>query len=187
MLAEEMVTESNCTHLNTPYPFGYGDVLYCTPAFAFYKTFVFPRQYGKPVPEVDWEAGKRDLVNQLGRITDADVREILERELWSYRQLFASVGKTKLVNRLSHVHARAYAGSRMSGLDSYAFQGVEYHPIVREQVELGKADLEQFVGTYTLTDLPNVKGATLPSEVRVELRRGKLVGVASEGCVTLVA
>jgi CubicO group peptidase (beta-lactamase class C family) len=178
---------ANTTYLNTPYPFGYGDVLYCTPALAFYEAFVFPRQHGKSVPEVDWGAGERDLVNQLKQVTDADMREILERELWSYRQMYASMGQTERVNRLQDVHRQAYAGSRVSSLDSYAFRGVEYYPIVREQVKLAEADLEQFTGAYTLSDSPEIDGAILPLELSIEVRQGKLFGVALEGCVTLVA
>jgi len=178
---------ANTTYLNTPYPFGYGDVLYCTPALAFYETFVFPRRYGQTVPQVDWEAEDRDLVNQLKQIADADVREILERELWSYRQLFASVSRTELVNRLQDVHRRAYAGSRVSSLDSYTFRGVEFYPLLREKVKLDGAELERIAGKYTLSDLPEIEGAALPFELSIEVRRGKLVGVASEGCVTLVA
>lgn len=74
---------ANTANLTTPYPLGSGDVLYSTLALTFYKTFVFPRQFGKTVPRVDWEANEQDLVNQLKQVTDEDVREVLERELWS--------------------------------------------------------------------------------------------------------
>jgi CubicO group peptidase (beta-lactamase class C family) len=178
---------ANTTYLNTPYPFGYGDALYCTPALAFYKAFVFPRQYGKSVPEVDWEADERDLVNQLKQVKDANVRDVLERELWSYRQLYASMGKTELSSRLPRVHAQAYRVTRVSTLDSYAFQGVEYYPLVRERVKLSEAERERIVGQYTLTDAPQVDGVILPPELSIEARQGKLVGLALGECVTLVA
>jgi hypothetical protein len=178
---------TNTTYLNTPYPFGHGDALYCTPALAFYRTFVFPRQYGRTVPKVDWEADERDLVNQLKQVKNADVREVLERELWSYRQLYASMGKTGLVNRLYRAHAQVYGVTHVSTLDSYAFRGVEYYPPLREQVKLTEAELQRFVGTYTLSDLPDTGGVVLPPELSIEARQGKLFGVALEECVTLVA
>jgi hypothetical protein len=77
--------------------------------------YVFPRQFGKAVPAIDWEADEQDLVNQLKQVTDADVREILERELWSYRQLFASVGRSDLVERLVDVRGKAYRWSSLKG------------------------------------------------------------------------
>jgi CubicO group peptidase (beta-lactamase class C family) len=178
---------ANTTYLNTPYPFGYGDTMYCTPALAFYETFVFPQQYGETVPEVNWEADARDLVDQLGQITNSDVREVLERELWSYRQLFASVGKKDLSNQLRNVHRRAYTGSLASKLDAYMFRGVDYYPVVSEQVQLTGAEQERLVGTYISTDMPEIQGVDLPLEFSVETSQGKLRAVDPEGCVDLIA
>jgi hypothetical protein len=54
-------------------------------------------------------------------------------------------------------------------------------------VDLGEAELGQFVGGYVLSELPQVQAGALPAEVKVELRRGKLVGTAPDaGCITLV-
>ena len=123
---------ANTDNLSTPHPMGEGDVLLSTVALAFYETFVFPRQYGQTVPQVDWEADERDLVSQLQQVTDVRepqsndvrepqsngeaVREILERELWSYRQIFASVGRTELCERLLDVHGQVYPQSRLKHL-----------------------------------------------------------------------
>ena len=108
---------ANTPNLSTPHPMGFdlleGDILLSTVALVFYQTFIFPGQYGETVPDIDWEAGEGDLVDQLQQVTDGDVREILERELWSYRQLFASVGRTELVDRLLDVHGQVYGSTRM--------------------------------------------------------------------------
>jgi len=130
---------ANTAHLNTPQP--HGDILYSTLGLAFYETFVYPRHYTSAIPEVNWEAGENDLVDQLGQVSDSDLREILERELWAYRQLFASVGKKSLADKLMNVHQQAYPNSPPDNailvgygnfrLDLYTFKGVAYSPPVR--------------------------------------------------------
>jgi hypothetical protein len=178
---------ANTTYLTTPFPLGQGDVLYSTLAETFYRTFIFPQQYGKTVPQVDWEADEGDLVHQLKGVTDEDLREMLERELWSFRQLFASVGRKELVTRLREVHQQVFGASLASGLDLHVVQGVEYHPVVHSQVELSEAEMERCAGRYVLSEAPQVAGAELPPEVTIEVRRGKLIGVdANQGCVSLV-
>jgi CubicO group peptidase (beta-lactamase class C family) len=177
---------ANTTNLNTPHPFGYGDTLYSTPALAFYEAFVFPRQYGKTVPQVDWAAPQRDLLNQLKQITDEDVREVLERDLWSHRQLFVSVGQSELAARLHRIHPQVYGASRASELDLYAVSGVEYHPVAQAQVELSEAELGRLLGEYVLSDLPPVEAGTLPSEVSIGIDQGELFGASpDDGCISL--
>jgi CubicO group peptidase (beta-lactamase class C family) len=178
---------ANTTNLNTPHPFGYGDALYSTPALAFYRAFVFPQQHGKTVSHVDWAAAKRDLVNQLKQVTDEDVREVLERDLWSHRQLSASVGQIELAARLYGVHRQVHGASRASELDLYTVHGVEYHPVVQAQVELSEAELGRFLGEYVLSDSPPLEGGTLPTEVSLDISQGKLIGASpDQGCISLV-
>ena len=178
---------ANTAHLTTPFPLGDGDVLYSTLAQTFYETFVFPRQTGKSVPQFAWESGAQELVHQLEQVTDADIREVLERELWSYRQVFASTGRTELVDRLQQVHRQAYGASSVNELDLYAFRGVEYHPIAMPQVELSEAELGWFVGEYVLGDAAPAAAGALPTEVTIQMKGGKLIGVAPDaGCLSLV-
>ena len=49
-------------------------------------------------PEIDWGAGENTLVKQLKGIRSAAVRRVLERELWSYRQMYVSQGKSAQAN-----------------------------------------------------------------------------------------
>ncbi len=109
---------ANNYNLTRPYPLGDGDVLVSTPALLFYERFVFPRVTGgKTVPTIDWEANQGEIVAQLNQVTDADVREILERELWSYRKLYASVGERTQVYKLLAIHRLVFpdfAASRTS-------------------------------------------------------------------------
>jgi CubicO group peptidase (beta-lactamase class C family) len=178
---------ANTTYLTTPFPLGDGDVLYSTLAETFYRTFVFPEQFGESVPRLDWETSKSDLVSQLEQVTDEDIRELLERELWSHRQLYASVGRTELADRLQAVHQRAYGASDVSQLDLHAVKGVQYIPVISAKVALDDAALGLFVGEYVLTEIPEAAVGELPGEVRIEIRDGKLFGVDSEmGCISLV-
>ncbi len=178
---------ANTANLTTPFPLGNGDVLYSTLAHTFYKTFVFPSKYAKAVPDIDWESKEFDLVNRLEQVTDDDVREVLERELWSYRQLYASVGRGELADRLLAVHRQAFGASRASALDLYAVRGVDYQPVASAKMELPEAALAQFVGKYVSGDIPEIAADSLPTEISIELKQGKLLGVAADmGCISLV-
>lgn len=178
---------ANTAHLTTPYPLGEGDVLYSTLALTFYETFLFPLQFGKNVPEVDWEADVAELVGQLEQIGDDDVRSILERELWSYRQLFASVGRSDLVSRLWNVHRQAYPNSRASDLDQYTFDGVEYYPPPEAGIALSEGELGRFVGPLELDQWEEIAAGAVPPEVNLELVNGKLIATApGDTCISLV-
>jgi CubicO group peptidase (beta-lactamase class C family) len=180
---------ANTANLSTPYPLGAGDVLYSTLALTFYETFVFPRQFGQTVPHIDWEADEQDLVNQLKQVTDADVRQILERELWSHRQLFVSAGRRELADRLVDVRRQAHFGTRSPTpeLDRYQVLGVEHLAPVDERLELSEAALTKFAGQYRLSQVPEIEGVHLPSEVRIVAYKGDLVAcVPDDAPLTLV-
>jgi CubicO group peptidase (beta-lactamase class C family) len=178
---------ANTDHLSVPYP--HVDITYSTLGQAFYESFVYPRQSGQNVPEVNWEASKDALVHQLGEVTDSNLHKILEKELWSYRQLFASLGKSDLADELLDVHRQVFPDSSPSNLDLYTSQGLAYDvppTLTSDQVQLTEAEQELLVGTYILSDTKNnITG--LPLEVRFETIRGKLVITFTGGCVDLIA
>ena len=178
---------ANTDHLSVPYP--HVDITYSTLGQAFYQTFVYPRQTGKTVPEVNWETDEDALVGQLSGVTDPDLRKILERELWAYRQLFASVGKSDLAGRLLNVHRQVYPDFSPSNLDLYTCQGLAYDvspTLVSDQVRLTEAELQRLVGDYVLSNT-QASSAGLPLEVRFEAINGKLVVAFAGGCLDLVA
>jgi CubicO group peptidase (beta-lactamase class C family) len=180
---------ANTANLSTPYPLGDGDVLYSTLALTFYETFVFPQQFGKRVPRIDWEADEQDVVNQLRQIRDRDVRQILERELWSYRQLFANTGRRDLTDRLVNVRRKALAGTRSPtpDLDRHLALGVEQSAPVEERVVLSETELVRFAGQYRLSQAPEIEGFSPPSEVRIGVYEGDLVAcVPDDAPLTLV-
>lgn len=97
---------ANNDNLSRPFNLGNGDVLNSAVALEFYKTFMFPLQQGGVVPDIDWEADESKLANQLIQYTDDNLQQILERELFSYRMLFASVARRELVNRLGKIQGQ---------------------------------------------------------------------------------
>jgi CubicO group peptidase (beta-lactamase class C family) len=178
---------ANTVYLNLPWSMT--DISYHTMALAFYETFVFPRQFGRTVPEVDWEASEDTLVNELGRVTDPAVRQVLERELWAYRQLYAAVGRSDLVAKLLRVHERAYPDSTPSALDLFMLRGSPQAisaSLATDQVQLTEAQMGRLMGDYVLSDSGGAP-ANLPPEVRFQAVNGRPVVSFSQGCLDLVS
>ncbi len=177
---------ANTPNLTTPFPLGGGDVMYSTPALAFWEYFVFPRLHGVAVPDIDWEAPAADLVGQLEGVAEPAVRAFLERELWSHRMLFHSVGRTDLVERLAGVHRQVYPDS--SGLSDYLASAAEASP-EGERVDLTAAERERMVGSYVLdeerSDWPASLGEAPPG-FEVTLHGRELVACASDEDAALV-
>jgi len=99
---------ANNDNLSLPFSLGNGDILNSTAALVFYKTFIFPLQQRDIIPDINWEADESDAVNQLMQYTDDNLQKILERELVSYRMLFASVAERELVNRLGKIQGQVH-------------------------------------------------------------------------------
>jgi hypothetical protein len=158
-------------------------------ALAFYETFVYPRQSGKTVPEMNWEADESDLTDQLSKVRDPDIRKILERELWAYRQLFFSVGKTDLADQLLRVRQRVYPKHPPTWLDLYTYQGLTYDVSpdpASDQVHLTTAQLERLTVTYILAN-NQANRSSLPPEVGFQEVNGKLIVSYENGCFDLVS
>ncbi len=103
---------ANTDNLTVPfYGIGNGDISKSILALSFFRHFIFPQQHGYTLPLVDWEMSEGELVQQLTEIGDRATRVFLERELWSTRQVYASVGRNDLVEKLRRVNTRAYPRS----------------------------------------------------------------------------
>jgi hypothetical protein len=158
-------------------------------ALAFYETFVYPRQSGKTVPEVNWEADESDLTDQLSKVKDPDTRKLLERELWAYRKLFASVGKNDLANRLLDVHQQAFPNYSPCQLDKSTSIGLAYDispDLASDQVQLTAAQLERLTVTYILAN-NQANRFSLPPEAEFQEFNGKLIVSYEGGCFDLVS
>ncbi len=100
---------ANTDNLTVPFGgLGDGDVSQSILALSFFRFFVFPAQYGYSLPSVDWNADQAELIQQLQGIGDEMVRKFLERELWSFRKVYASVGQADQAEKLSRVNIGAY-------------------------------------------------------------------------------
>jgi CubicO group peptidase (beta-lactamase class C family) len=107
-----LIVLANTDNLTVPfYGIGRGDVTQSTLALTFFRHFIFPRQHGTPLPAVDWQADAPELIEQLTAVPDGPARGFLERELWSYRQAYASAGRTELVANLERVAVPAFPRS----------------------------------------------------------------------------
>ena len=119
-----------------------------------------------------------------------DVRVLYEDSdgtLWSHRQLFASVGRSSLVDRLQAVHHQVYGASRADALDRHMVQGVDYRPVVFAQETLDEGTLARFVGRYALAEVPEAFRQALPEAVTLQVEGGELFAVAPDkGCLSLV-
>jgi CubicO group peptidase (beta-lactamase class C family) len=104
---------ANNYNLTGPYPMSQGDVLYSAPAMAFYKHLIFPKQFGKSVPAVDWTSDPDALLAQLEQIGDDDVRDVLERDLWAHRKMYAAAGRIELANQLGILATKAFPHSTL--------------------------------------------------------------------------
>lgn len=110
-----LVMLANTDGLSSPFPLGEGDVLTSAFALAFVRSFVYPRVTGRELPAVNWKAAEADLVATLARVSDPVARDLLERELWSRRQVYASAGRWDLAGRLLRVQRAAFPGSWRAG------------------------------------------------------------------------
>jgi hypothetical protein len=139
----------------------------------------------RPRPRTNWQASEDELVAALNAIDDPHVRRILERELWSYRQAFGSVGRTDLVLQLQRVHDQAFPDVQPGALDTYLFGGFATYPPGSEGLAAADVDVERFAGRYRL-DL-DLEDAPVPVDVTIVAAPGHLVGVdPGSGCITMV-
>lgn len=105
---------ANTDNLTTPFGcIGDGDVSKSALALSFFRHYIYPEQLGTPLPEVDWSGTEDALIRQLSGVEDESARHCLERELWSFRQVYASVGRDDQARKLWRVALRAFPQSAM--------------------------------------------------------------------------
>lgn len=108
------VVLANTDNLTVPFSgIGSGDISRSLLALTFFRHFVFPQQHGYELPAVDWLLGEEELASQLSSVDLEAATVALERELWSYRQAFASSGRFDRAAALAAVAQKAFPGSPM--------------------------------------------------------------------------
>jgi CubicO group peptidase (beta-lactamase class C family) len=108
------VVLANTDNLTVPFPgIGDGDVVGSTLVLTFFRHFVFAQQHGYGLPSIDWAAAEPQLVGRLAAVEDEASQTFLERELWSFRQAFASSGQQAQADVLKKVSTEAFPDSTL--------------------------------------------------------------------------
>ena len=109
------IVAANTDNLTVPFPgIGGGDLSKSAPMLTFFHHFVSPLVSESELAAIDWSQGRAGLLSALSDIDDPGSRMWAERELWSYRQAYASSGQTGQADVLRGVAAVAFGGSAMS-------------------------------------------------------------------------
>jgi hypothetical protein len=105
---------ANTDNLTAPFDaIGCGDASKSALVLSFFRFWVYPEQQGRPLAAIDWNAPQDALVNQLSAVQDEPAERYLERELWAFRQVYASVGRDDQVQKLWRVSLRVFPRSKM--------------------------------------------------------------------------
>lgn len=158
---------ANTPNLTTPFPLGYGDVMYSALAVAFYKNIVFPQLYGLDAPEIDWEMDQEELAVFLDKIEDGHARSLLQRELLARRMALLSTGRFAEGYDMLMANNRAFGPAEGLGLydDTAAMPAPE-----GTRVELGTAELERLAGEYNLAEKPSfLEPGEIPEAISIGL------------------
>ena len=105
---------ANTDYLTAPFDcLGNGDVLCSSFALAFLKHIEFGDTSGTNGLGIDWKADKDDLISELRTISEPESLEFLERELWSNRQMYSSLGDKEAVANLDRVQQVVFGYSEL--------------------------------------------------------------------------
>ncbi|MEW6744201.1 MAG: hypothetical protein AB1486_15725 [Planctomycetota bacterium] len=148
-------------------------------ALAFFKAFVLQRSYDESFPEINWTADVEAVVQQLAEITDPELRELHEDELWTYRKLYSGVGRDAIAAQLLAVHTQAFADFEPSAVDLYQVGRPGPRPPKVTPIRLSKEETARWVGRYVIR--PADAGKGLPAEMELRECDGHLVGVTPDG------
>jgi len=168
---------ANTQNLSRPFRLGAADgsVLASPFALAFYKEFVLSPRLSDPLPAIDWTADTDAVVEQLAQVTDPKLRELYEGELWTYRKLYAGVGRRDLTSQLLAAHRRAFPDAKRTAGDLYQVGAPAARPTEIERIELSEAEASRWIGRYTLRAAD--EAIDLPLEVEVRMVEGRVLAV----------
>jgi CubicO group peptidase (beta-lactamase class C family) len=169
----------NTPNLSRPFPLGDGDVLTSALAVAFYREFVFPRLNDTPLPDIDWESDEATLAAQLSGIEDDEVSRFLEKELWSHRMMFHSVGRADLVRRLGNVHAAAYADPATMTTHLAPAPQAPLEP----EVQVDGSLLRLLSGDYVVNEAASrwPAGEVIDGHISLTVEEGRIVACGQDG------
>lgn len=103
---------ANTDNLTVPFNgLGNGDVMTSVLALIFYRHYLFAEIHGYELPDVDWSGTVTEIEAQLAGVDGEAAREFLERELWAFRQAYASSGQESQVRALGDADLALYPNS----------------------------------------------------------------------------
>ena len=171
---------ANTQNLSRPFGLGREDasVLASPLALSFFKEFLVQPEFEEPLPEIDWAADTHAVVEQLGEISDEDLRDLYERELWAYRKLYAGVGRKDVSFGLRGVYAQAFGGSEVSRGDLYEVELPGPRPPEAAPVALTDAEAARWIGRYRLR--PEDAASGLPLEIEIGVYGDRILAISGD-------
>ncbi|NIP54582.1 MAG: serine hydrolase [Phycisphaerae bacterium] len=103
-----LVVFSNTDYLSRPFGLGFGDVLNSPFAVEFLKTIVFKDKFTEPAPQVDWQSKTEDIVSHFEQAKDADLKELLKRELISNLMLNHQMQRKEKTKKLMQIYKQVF-------------------------------------------------------------------------------
>ncbi|GAF92026.1 unnamed protein product, partial [marine sediment metagenome] len=100
-----------------------------------------------------------------------------EDELWTYRKLYAGVGRSLVTTQLWLAHSGAFPEFTRSSHDLYQVGRPGARPPERDQILLSDEEAARWVGRFSLR--PEDLGTGLPPEMTVGMYNGRIIGSAS--------
>ncbi|UCC99811.1 MAG: serine hydrolase, partial [Phycisphaerales bacterium] len=102
------VVLANTDELSRPFRLGNGDVLNSPFAVEFLKNIALKNRFSEPIPQIDWDAETDEIVSHLVQVKDAQVKELLKRELISNLMLRRRMKREDKTRKLMRVYIRAF-------------------------------------------------------------------------------
>jgi len=99
---------ANTDCLSRPFRLGAGDVLNSPFAVEFLKTIVFKDRFSEPPPQIDWQSDAEDIVSHFEQAKDADLKELLRRELVSNLNINRHLGGEENAKKLMDVYIQLF-------------------------------------------------------------------------------
>ncbi len=102
------VVFANTDELSRPFNLGTGDVLTSAPALEFLKSIALKDKFTEPIPQIDWDAPIENIVSHFAQVEDAQLKELLKRELISNLMLHHRMKRSENTRKLMDVYIRVF-------------------------------------------------------------------------------
>lgn len=106
---------SNCDRLSKPFPIGLPQVSVLESQFAleFFKAFIVPRIYKDPIPNIDWRKSLSEIENEVSRVHNQAIKELLSCELKSSWNISRITGDSNQQEKLFNVYSQSFLNEKV--------------------------------------------------------------------------